>query len=152
MKKTARRTLSLALSLVLICALAAVAFAVPSVEVQEEFFGYNMFAVAEVDQYYTDIDLYAEPANAAYTISGEVTLRCSFEWMDPIEDRPYGVYNDTLAVNVTDGDYYYRKTFYPSQHNILKMRYASYAVDVDITSSRGIVNFAPNTIYVTYPD
>ena len=151
MKKSARRTLSLALSLVLICALAAVAFAVPSIEVQEEFFGFNMFAVAEVDQYYTDIELYAEPANVAYSIEGEINVHCSFEWMNPIDGHPYGEYSDCPSVSVADGDYYYRKTFYPSQHNILKMRYASYAVDVDIISSRGTVKLAPNTIYVTYP-
>ena len=152
MKTPIRKVLILVLALVLVCCLAAVAFAVPSIDVEEGFFGFYMHAVAEVDQYSTDLDLYAEPASAVYSIVGDVNVQYSFEWMQPIEGHPYGEYSASLTVNESDGDYYYHKRLYPSQHNILRMRYAAYAIDVDIASSRGTVNFAPNTIYVTYPD
>ena len=153
MKKSARKILSLVLSLVLICTISATAFAVTYVETEEGFYHFDMLATASIQQYSTSVTVEASNYGEVDTIGGDIICVYTYRWLIQPDDTSleYAIVSERKVVPNQDRAYNYTKEFNAIRDNIYDMRHASYDVDVLVTNSRGSYEFAPDTLVVTYP-
>ena len=153
MKKFTRRTLSLVLTLVLICALAATAFAATTAIAEEGFLHFDMLATASIYQYYANITVEANAAaEEIQAMQGDVVCVYTYEWIFPQQDTTFATISEVKHVNEWDEYYSHTKRFDATNDNILKMRHASYDVEVLVSTRNTSGTFAPDTLVVTYPD
>ena len=153
MKKSARKILSLVLSLVLICALAATAFAATTAIAEEGFLHFDMLATASIYQYSTNITVEANAAaQPIEAMQGDVVCVYTYEWIFPQQDTTFATISEVKHVNEWDEYYSYSRAFSAANDNILKMRHASYDVEVLVSTRNTSGTFAPDTLVVTYPD
>ena len=153
MKKTARRVLTLVLTLVLICALAATAFAATTAIAEEGFLHFDMLATASIYQYSTNITVEAiAAAEEIQAMQGDIVCVYTYDLIVPQQDATFVTISEVKHVNEWDEYYSHSRAFSAANDNMLNMRHASYDVDVLVSTRNTSGTFAPDTLVVTYPD